>query len=88
MFVKNFDIQPRFYDRRDPVSGETQTLARKPHSRQSSPNLKRFQRCMRSNLEGHTYRSGDARQNAQAVRQAVAQTAAQCSRGGGSRREA
>jgi hypothetical protein len=73
------------YVRRDPVSGAKQQLLRNPHSNQSSARLKAQQRCVRANLEGHTFRSGDARANASAVRSALAGAARACSRGGGGR---
>jgi len=71
------------YSRRDPVNGATKTFLRNKHARQSSPRLKAFQRCVRQQLEGHTYRGGDPATNSAQVRAGLSAAARSCARGGG-----
>jgi hypothetical protein len=69
------------YSRRDPVNGETKTFLRSAHSRQSSMRLKNFQKCVRQQMSGTTFRGGDPTANARSIRNAFSQAAKACSGG-------
>lgn len=66
------------FSRRDPVSGEVKTFIRDKHSRQSSMRLKNFQRCVRQQMEGKSFRGGDPASNARSIRSAFTQAAKAC----------
>lgn len=66
------------FSRRDPVSGETESLIRKGSSRQSSPKLKAFQRCVREQMTGKTFSGATAKERSQAVRAALSAAAKTC----------
>lgn len=66
------------HDRKDPVTGEVQTIIRKGSARQTSPRLKAFQRCVAQQMRGRTFNEGSASENARAVRRAFSNAANQC----------
>jgi hypothetical protein len=70
-------------EHRDPVTGRQMIYARQAHTHASSPRLQDFRRCIRQQMEGKTFRSADPVENSRAVRQAMAQAARSCARGGG-----
>lgn len=74
----SLDFTP--FSRRDPVTGETQTLIRKGDSRQSSPRLKEFQRCVREQMQGRTFTGATPRERSMAVRRALSEAAKTCGR--------
>ena len=76
--MKNYSVQLKYYERRDPVTGQTQGLYRNAHSRQSSPVVLEHHRCVRASMEGVRARSADPRENAQAIRSALAQASRSC----------
>lgn len=68
------------FSRRDPVSGQTESLIRKDSARQSSPKLKAFQRCIREQMQGRTFSGATHRDRASAVRKALSEAAKTCGR--------
>lgn len=75
----------RAYSRRDPVTGVSKTFLRDARSRQTSPRLKAFQRCVADSMRGKTFRGGSATENARAIRSAFASAAKSCAVGGARR---
>ena len=75
----NIGFKP--FQHRDPVSGETKTFLRPEHSRQSSPRLKNFQKCVRSQMEGKHFASGNPQENSRAIRSTFTQAAKSCAGG-------
>lgn len=71
----------RAYTRRDPVTGVSKTWLRDARSRQTSPRLKRFQRCVADAMRGKTFRGASPAENARAIRNAFAQAAKACAGG-------
>ena len=72
----DLDFTP--YQRRDPVTGETEKLVRKGNSRQSSPRLKAFQRCVREQMTGRTFSGATPKERSRAVRAALTDAAKTC----------
>lgn len=77
-----FEIPQEFFQHTDPVSGQTKTFMRNTHARQSSPRLLNLKKCVAERMRGQTFRSGNTKQDSQAVREAFAQAAKSCARGG------
>lgn len=82
MAKAGFTIPQEFWEHRDPVSGETKTFMRNSHARQSSPRLIKFKKCVADRMRGQNFRSGDAKQDSQAVRKAFTEAARSCANGG------
>jgi hypothetical protein len=78
MIMAKYPLSFTPYKRRDPVTGETQNLMRNANSRQTSPRLKAFQRCVAQQMRGRTFNEGSPEANARAVREAFANAANQC----------
>ena len=76
--MAKFAIQLTPYTRRDPVKGTRGTYIRNAHSVQSSRRLKEFQSCVADAMRGKTFRSGNARENAAAIRNTFASAAKSC----------
>lgn len=76
--MAKFVLQFTPYTRRDPVKGTRGTYIRGAHSVQSSKRLKEFQSCVADAMRGKTFNSGNARENAAAVRNAFASAAKSC----------
>lgn len=66
------------YQRRDPVSGETKTFGRTPNSRQSSPALKAFQKCVRKGMDGYKASGSTPKERSQNLRSHFTQVTTSC----------
>ena len=78
MAKAGYPLGMEVYKRRDPVMGDVKSFVRSDHSRQSSANLKAFQRCVRQGLEGYKASGNTPKERAQNQRQHFAQVAQSC----------
>jgi len=75
----------RAYQHRDPVTGTTKIFLRNAHSRQSSPRLKNFQRCVADAQRGYHPSGSTPAERSANLRAHLAQAAKACAGGRGMR---
>lgn len=66
------------YQRRDPVTGVVGSYVRNAQSRQSSPELKKFQQCVAKGMRGFRPSGATAEERARSVRNRFSQVASSC----------
>jgi len=73
-----FTLRMTPYQRRDPVSGSVGSYVRNAQSRQSSPELKKFQACVAKGMRGIRGTGATAAERARSIRNKFSQVAASC----------
>lgn len=73
----NIAIEP--FTQTNPVSRERKTFWRNAHNHQTSKRLKDFQACVRSEMEGKTFRGQGAVTDSRNIRSAFTSAAKACS---------
>lgn len=73
-----FTLRMTPYQRRDPVTGVVGSYVRNAESRQSSPELKKFQACVAKGMRGVHATGATAGERARSIRNRFSQVASNC----------
>lgn len=72
------DMDFTVFQRRDPVTGELETIVRESSARQTSEELNVFQRCVSALMKGYKAKGETAKERSQDLRNRFSQVAKQC----------